>query len=209
MLISRKHNFIFIHIYKNAGTSIVSALRPFDAQGRLGQLINQASKKINIPSPFFDPQPFHDHITASEMIDALGKELFDSFFSFAFVRNPWDWQVSLYKFMLKDTDHYQHELVKNLGSFEEYIKWRCENEVRYQKDFIYSEKNELLIDFVGKFENIDADFKKICSHIRVTATLPKLNVSNTEPYQQFYTDKTRDLVRRIYKPDIELFEYDF
>ena len=29
MLISEKYNFIFVHIYKNAGTSITHALRPF------------------------------------------------------------------------------------------------------------------------------------------------------------------------------------
>ena len=209
MLMSRERKFIFIHIYKNAGTSIVAALKPFVEEGCLQQFANLALKKVNIPSPFFDSQPFHSHITASEMIDALGKELFDSYFSFAFVRNPWDWQVSLYKYMLKDANHFQHELVKNLGSFEEYIHWRCENDVRYQKDYIYSNKNELLIDFVGRYENIDADFEKICTHIGISASLPKLNVSNIQPYQEFYTDKTRDLVRRIFKPDIELLDYDF
>lgn len=208
MLISRKHNFIFIHIYKNAGTSIASALQPF-AQGQLQQVVNRGLKKFNIPSPFFDPQPFYSHIKASELIDVLGQETFNSFFSFAFVRNPWDWQVSLYKYMLKETSHHQHELVKKLGNFEAYIQWRCENEVKYQKDFIYSEKNELLIDFVGKYENLDTDFNKICSQIGVSAYLPKLNISNTQPYQQFYTNKTKELVRRTFEPDIKLFEYDF
>lgn len=208
MLISKKHKFIFIHIYKNAGTSISCALEPF-AQARLQQGINRGLKKLKIPSPFFDPQPFHSHVKASELVDALGQETFDSFFSFAFVRNPWDWQVSLYKFMLKETKHPQHELAKKLGSFEKYIKWRCENEVRYQKDFIYSKQDKLLIDFVGKYENIGVDFDKICSKIGVSASLPKLNVSNTRPYQQFYNNKTKELVGRTFKPDIELFEYDF
>ena len=209
MLISRKCGFLFIHIYKNAGTSITSSLSSFTGQSRLLMTANRIFKMVNIPTPFYDPQPFHDHITASELIDAMGKDLFNSFFSFAFVRNPWDWQVSLYKFMLKEPKHHQHKLIKSLGNFEEYIEWRCENDLWFQKDFICSENDELLIDFVGKFENIDADFRKICSRIGISASLPKLNVSNTKPYQEFYTDKSRELVRQSFAPDIELFEYEF
>ncbi len=207
MLISKKHNFMFIHIYKNAGTSITAALKPF-ALNRWEWVINRALKKLKI-STRFDPQPFSDHVKASEIINAIGRESFNSFFSFAIVRNSWDWQVSLYKFMLKTTNHPQHDLVKNLGSFDEYIRWRCENEVIFQKDFIYSNDGELLVDFVGRFENLDADFEKICSCIGISTTLPKLNVSNTKPYQQYYTDETKKLVRQTFSPDIALFGYDF
>ena len=208
MLISKKRNFIFIHVYKNAGTSITCALNPF-VQGRLQRMTDRALRRINVWSPFFDTQPFHIHIKTSELIEAMVEESFNSFFSFAFVRNPWDWQVSLYRFMLKQKDHHQHLLVKRLGSFGDYIKWRCEGEVRYQKDFICSGRGELLVDFVGRYENIESDFNKVCSRIGVSASLPQLNVSNTQPYQQFYTDETRELVRRTFEPDIELFEYEF
>ena len=208
MLISKKHNFLFVHIYKNAGTSVNYALKQF-ALSQWQWIIYQTLKKANIPPPFLNPQPFHGHIKASELIDALGRETFDSFFSFAIVRNPWDWQVSLYKYMLGSKTHHQHELVKELGGFEEYIKWRCENEVRYQKDFIYSKNNELLVDFVGRFEDLDVDFKHICSRIGVSASLPKLRVSNTTPYQGYYTEKTKGLVMQTFEPDVKAFEYSF
>ena len=208
MLISEKHNFIFIHIYKNAGTSITNILEPF-VLGKWQGKVHKALNKLSIPSPFFDPHPFHGHIKASEIIDSLGRDKFDSFFSFAIVRNPWDWQVSFYNYMLKQKDHHQHELVKELGSFDGYIKWRCENEVRYQKDFIYSKNNELLVNFVGRYESLDVDFSRICSRIGISASLPKLNVSNTKPYQSYYTEKTKDLVRQAFEPDIKTFDYDF
>ena len=208
MLISKKHNFIFIHIYKNAGTSITRALKPF-ALSRWQMAGHKLFKKAGISSPFFDPQPFHGHITASEMIDSLGREKFNSFFSFAIIRNPWDWQVSLYNYMLKLETHHQHELVKKLGNFEEYIKWRCKNEVRYQKDFIYSENNNLLVNYVGRYEDLNNEFSKICSQIGISTFLPELNVSNKKPYQQFYNDETKELVRRAFEPDIKLFDYEF
>ena len=67
------------------------------------------------------------------------------------------------------------------------------------------------MNFVGRFETIEADFEKVCLEINVSASLPKLNVSNknNEPYQSFYTDTTRELVEQAFKPDIELFGYEF
>lgn len=206
MLLSRKNKFIFIHIYKNAGTSITSALLPFSAN-KLQRGVNRALRKINISA--LDHRPYPTHISAPEIIQDMGRKAFESFFSFAIVRNPWDWQVSLYTFMLKDTTHIQHELIKSFSDFDEYIRWRCAEDVRFQKDFIYSEADELLVDFVGRFENLEKDFQKICTQIGVSATLAKQNISNIKPYREYYNDETRELVRQTFEADIALFQYDF
>jgi hypothetical protein len=207
MLISKNHNFIFIHIYKNAGTSITKALMPF-AANKMQCNISKLLRKIGI-SPYFDPQPYHGHINASELASKIGCEKFNSYFSFAFVRNPWDWQVSLYTFMLKDNQHYQHKLAKSFLDFNEYIEWRCANEVKYQKDFVLSEEGELLVDFIGKYENLEEDFKKICRQIGISASLPKFNVSKTRPYQEYYNNKSIEHVRKTFEPDIRMFNYTF
>lgn len=188
MIISEKYKFIFIHIYKNAGTSIRSALSPFST--------------MSVSSQFTT-----NHATAHEIKEKIG-EKFNEYFSFAIVRNPWDWQVSLYSYILKNEFHPHHNLVKNLGSFEEYIKWRCKNDVHYQKDFIY-QNNELLVNFVGRYENLDSDFQKICSRIGICTKLPKLNVSNTTPYQKFYSETTKNLIKEVFEPDIRTFNYEF
>lgn len=207
MLISQKHRFIFIHIYKNAGSSITRALRPLIASN-LRWNVNKACKKLGVN--FLDPCPYAPHIKASDLMQEMGKDAFDSYFSFAIVRNPWDWQVSLYKFMLKGTTHWQHELAKSFKNFDEYIQWRCEEEVRCQKDFVYSSDGELLVDFVGRYENIDEDFKKICNRISISPiSLPKVNLSNTRPYQEYYNEATIELVRKTFEPDISLFDYSF
>jgi len=216
MLISKKYKFIFIHIYKNAGTSIASALKPYAqsdwqiaTNNRWQRAANRFIKKLNFPSPFFDPHPFDSHITAAELIENLGMDYFKSFYSFAIVRNPWDWQVSMYKFMLKDASHQHHEIAKGFNNFDEYIRWRCEYDANYQKDFIYSKSNKLLVDYVGRFENLGNDFKKICDQIGVNAELPKLNVSNTDGYRQFYSEESKELVRKTFEADIDIFGYDF
>jgi len=139
----------------------------------------------------------------------LGQDHFDTYFSFAIIRNPWDWQVSLYFYILKDINHFQNKFINRIGSFDEYIRWRCAEEVRFQKDFVYSENGELLVDFVGRFESIEDDFRIICDRICIEARLPRLNASNHKNYRQYYTDETCELVRQAFEPDINLFSYDF
>lgn len=217
MLISESHNFIFIHIYKNAGTSITAALKPFATslfQERVSSAISRYPLLRNL-EPFlmrfdrFNPTPYNSHIAARQVVAELGEENYGSYFSFAFIRNPWDWQVSLYSYMLKNTTHYQHELVKDLGSFDEYLRWRCAGEVRYQRNFIYSDKGDLLVDFVGRFEQLNEDFQKICSRIGITVTLPKMNVSSTGSYRDYYNKETVELVNTVFELDIDTFGYSF
>lgn len=206
MLLSRKHSFLFVHIYKNAGSSIVNALLPFattDFQQRLNRLFSPAGIS------YFDHQPYRDHVTATELVDAMSYRVFRSFFSFAIVRNPWSWQVSQYTYMLKNADHFQHEMVKRFGTFEEYIEWRCVHDRRLQKDFLFSGSGEQLVDFIGRYENLDRDFEAICSRIGIAAALPRLNASGDKPYCEYYSDATVARVREAFAPDIELFGYEF
>lgn len=209
MLISKRHKFIFVHIPKNAGTSFTKSLLPY-TEDRWKLVLNKILAKVHLPKiRAWDPKRFVAHLTAQEMIDLFGEEQYKLCFSFAVVRNPWDSQVSLYSYVLKTPHHYQHEIIKGLGTFDNYIRWRCNNYVRFQKDYIYSSQGELLVDYVARFETLAHDFAKICARIGVDASLPMLNVSNTKPYQSFYTDETRRMVAEAYAPDIELFGYSF
>ena len=209
MLISNRHKFIFIHIYKNAGTSISDSLLPYAAtQGEI--FVYKVLRKLHLTkvSPW-EPYGGARHLQAQEIIEHMGEEKFRSYFSFTIVRNPWDWQVSLYSYMLKNERHVQHEKIRRLGTFDNYIQWRCASEVRFQKDFVYSPDGELLVNYVGRFESLSHDFAEICKHIGIAATLPMLNVSNTKPYQSFYSNETRCMVAETFAPDIELFGYSF
>ncbi len=206
MLISHKHRFIFIHIYKNAGTSITQALLPF-ALDSLPGMLRHFQKKPSTSDVTLRPYP--PHITAKSIAEKIGRDHFRSYFSFAIVRNPWDWQVSLYTYMLQSPQHYQHKLVKSFRSFDEYIIWRCDKDIRLQKDFIYSEDGEKLVDFIGRYENLNEDFKTICSRINIPANLRHLNKSRTKPYQDYYSQDIKERVAQAFKPDINLFQYDF
>ena len=206
MLISHKNKFIFVHIYKNAGTSIENALQVY-AANKFWRGVYHISHNLRIgKNPI---KPCEQHAKAPEIKACVGEDIYSNYFSFAFVRNPWDWQVSLYKYSLKKEGHFQHALIKSLGSFDSYIEWRCNNEVELQKSFILSDSGESLVNFIGRFENLENDFDKVCSYLNISAKLPRLKVSNTVPYRNYYSDFSKKLVAETYVEDIDTFKYTF
>ena len=74
---------------------------------------------------------------------------------------------------------------------------------------IYSKDGELLVNFVGRYETLNEDFETICSHIGISTSLPTLNVSKTRPYQSYYNEDTRELVRQTFDTDVSFFEYSY
>lgn len=205
MIISHRKKFIFIHVYKVAGTSIYTTLKKYESiNSRIYRFLSR-----NYPKLF--TVKFPPHTKACELKQALPPGIFNSYFKFAFVRNPWDWQVSLYCFMLKQKKHSQHHIVSKMN-FEEYIEWAVNTQLNLQKDMLFSEKNELLVDFIGKFENLEEDFRKVCEIIGINDTqLPHVNKSprNKTSYREYYNEKTKELVYQGFKTDIELFGYEF
>ena len=215
MLVSHTHKFVFIHIYKTAGTSVAKALAPYNVsphKRRTARLL----KRLRAPfPPTWDPGLSVDHKTAIESRDRLGAETFDDFFSFSFVRNPWDWQFSLYQYVLRNADHAQHDHFLQMGSFNRYVQWLCEDEVahrddRCQSDFLCNEQGELMVDFVGRFESLASDFADVCQRIGIKATLPRLNSSRDRvDYRSRCNDRSAELIAIRYASDIERFGYRF
>ena len=80
MLISRKHNFLFVHVYKNAGMSVSKALSPFAVRKYQRETV-RVLKQLNLPCPTrWDPNPFDTHATASDLVTVMGQPEFNSFF---------------------------------------------------------------------------------------------------------------------------------
>lgn len=83
MLISHEYNFIFIHIGKTGGTSIEKVLCEY-----LNTDFEETKK---------DPDGnWWKHAWAKDMRKRVGLEIWRDYFTFSFVRNPYDMILSLY-----------------------------------------------------------------------------------------------------------------
>lgn len=210
MLISYSHQFIFVHVYKVAGTSVRHSLSPYarDPERYLpSRLFKRLSGHRVLPQRGL--VALTTHSSARKIKQALPLDVFEQFYKFAFVRNPWDWQVSLYHFMLKERSHHQHDLMKLQQSFDQYIEWRVNEDRRLQKDFVVNENGELIVDFIGRYETLEQDFAAVCDQVGLKYHLPHLNTSSHRDYKALYTPKTSALVAEAFREDIEFFGYTF
>jgi hypothetical protein len=206
MLINEKHNYIYVHVYKVAGQSVKLALRRYDYRF-LPVLRTPLAKIVESPQAYTF-RSLDAHSTAAQIRDHLGQEKWDSMFSFSFVRNPWDWQVSLYHFIQINKFNPQRRMVSEM-TFDEYIRWRVAEDRHLQKDFVYDRHDNLLVDFVGKLEHLHDDFATVCGRIGIDANLPHENASVHGAWRSYYNDETIKLIADAYAPDIEAFGYTF
>jgi len=133
---------------------------------------------------------------------------------FAFVRNPWGRLVSTYENKVSQPNSPRIKFFKQFkgGSFKEFIRWIGLNgddhdrHIKQQTSLVPYD----LVDFIGKFENIQQDFNKLCDKIGIRQQqLPHLNKTNHKHYTEYYDDETREIVAERYAKDIEYFGYKF
>ncbi|WP_136809641.1 sulfotransferase family 2 domain-containing protein [Desulfosediminicola flagellatus] len=233
-MICHHYKCVFIHIPKNAGQSIEHVFLKslgLTWETRASLLLRENGH------PALGP-PRLAHLKAQDYVGCnyLSQELFDTYYRFTFVRNPWSRVVSLYKYLgysrrlsfkdfLKDT--FLHGILPNMYWF-----------VCPQSELIYSEDGELLVDYIGRFETLQSDFDQICMHIGFPQTpLPHINISREKrdtqnflqrggtaimnrlrkadsfpsyaSYCDYYDQETFDIVADIYQKDIDNFKYSF
>jgi len=120
------------------------------------------------------------------------------YFSFAFIRNPWDRTVSSY--------HYATAKKKINGTFEDYVRSFVGNENKKLAQYNMV-KN---CSFVGRFEYIQDDFSQICDLIGIERiTLPHVWKTEHDHYSSYYTDELKEIVYNHQSGDIENFGYSF
>jgi hypothetical protein len=203
MILNKKYNFLYVHIQKTAGTSI---------SYRLFELDNTVL--LNYGHSF---------------IDSVDYSTYNKFYKFCFVRNPFDRLVSWYNMMLHKGvgNDFSKYLLTNSKNFSEFInltkiiyetnklEWDGKNPYPKsigfnQLDYVSDNKGNVLVDFIGRFENLNEDYDKIIEKIGVkNLPLPHLNKFEYKDYRTYYTDKDIEKVYKIYEKDIKYFGYEF
>ncbi|MCI7765075.1 sulfotransferase family 2 domain-containing protein, partial [Helicobacter sp.] len=191
-----KYKCVFIHVPKVAGSSIE-------------RVVYQTDRWLV------------GHAKASQYVK-FDKNKFESYFSFGFVRNPYDRVVSAYHYLKNDSPNpldveWGRLHIDNL-TFEEFIlrlqdeyfkeRILLKNHFSFQYKYLCDENMNILVNFVGKFENLEEDFQKILKILSRKDELVHVNKSNHASYKNYYNDAMYKIVREIYRDDFEIFDYD-
>jgi hypothetical protein len=200
MIISHEKKFIFVHIPKTGGTSISHCLKRYASYNVSGEY-RLKGKKILHPS-------LKKHAQASQIKKYVSKKVWDSYFKFALVRNPWDLFVSLYFWLKPRSEILKKKLFKQfLVDFYKDLE-SAKLMGGGQTPFIY-EGGRCLVDFVGSFEDYDNSIKIIEKRIGVPIETPHIFKTNHKHYSAYYNSKTKRIVAEVCSKDIKNFGYSF
>lgn len=221
MIISHSHKFIFVHIYKCAGTSMAISLGDYGCSQNLSTHATAFEIKSIIETGEFEKFHWDYYLKKPSEWEVLreNSNAWNEYFTFAFVRNPFDWMVSLYFWLINSKSNDMSDFARRLG-FEGFLK-HLRNSIfdnfksgsgkiyrRPQSKFI-NDKDGRIVDFVGRFENLNNDFNYVCKRIGVKESLGKINAGNHKHYRKYYNENTKAIIRHLYKEDLELFGYEF
>jgi hypothetical protein len=217
MLISYTHKFIFFHVAKVAGLSVREALKAYAQKPERFKIKQPPKQSGGKPNPLYNMWVILLlHTKAKDAKKELPEDVYNNFYKFAFVRNPWDWQVSMYHFILKEPSHIRHHLVKSMAGFDEYLEWVINTKnpyargaAKFQKDMVTDGEGRLIVDFIGRYETLARDFHHVCKVLNIEASPPQLNSTVHRNYRSYYNERTRKIVEEHFKEDIEMFGYTF
>ena len=115
--------------------------------------------------------------------------------------------------------HEWNENICEYNNFQDFCKDFPNNSLRHDIHFLpmYNQMSidgEMVMDYVGRFENMTEDFADIMYKLTGEAFSLKRHVRKTESknnysYRETYDDETKKIIENYYQKDIEYFNYRF
>jgi len=169
------------------------------------------------------------HRPALDVQQGMHPSRWESFFKFAFVRNPLDRLVSAYfHFVQKPRkagefaeyqvcymqikEHHARYASGPLEGFPEFIQQfdlehlqKTINHFRPQVYFVCDQQGSLLLDFLGRVETLDKDWETVCGLAgQPHLPLARRNATVHRPWQDYYTPELRRLAVALYYYDADV-----
>ena len=203
-MINHQYRCVFVHIPKTAGKSI---------------------------QRFFGME-WQKHKDLSRYAEELERQLFESYFKFAVVRNPWDRILSDYNFQKKKKSNPDDKLfaLDDRGRTRKFAEWV---ETALSKPFHYEARRwggevspgihrwspqldwislngKIAVDCVLRMESLQEDFQGVLRILgQPSEELPCRNWKFHAHYSHYYDEGTKKMVGDYYAKDIEAFGYRF
>jgi hypothetical protein len=139
----------------------------------------------------------------------LSPREYRQYFKFTFVRNPWARVFSWYQNVMRDRLHRNTLGIPDACSLSEFVHLNAEQwALRPQLHWIKDRSGKIALDFIGRYESLEDDFKIVCQRLGIVdSKLPKMLTSEDQEYTAYYDQDSRELIARRYAPEIEIFGF--
>lgn len=230
MIISHKHKFIFLKTQKTAGTSVEIALSKFcgtdDVITPISAKDEQIRRKMGHPGPQGHLAPvsdygprdllkllagfkrklrYYNHISAKDVRERIGSDVWDSYYKFCIERNPWDRVISLY---------YYRNRREPRPTMAEFLRSGAPSVLKRLGIELYSIDGEVAVDRVCLFEELQDELEEVRQGLGLPEPLdlPRAKASyrkDRRHYRESYGKEERAMVEELFSQEIALHGFEF
>jgi hypothetical protein len=222
VLVSHRHRFVHAKTRKTASTSVESYFEPLcmaDGEWTPRHYREEYVSAAGIVGYRGPPRTraarWWNHMPAALIRERLGAETWNAYFKFCVIRNPFEKAVSAYYYATCLGSSAQ----RRPGTWsdddpERFAAWLARAPSLDDRE-IFCIDGRFALDDVIRYETLQADLERICRHLRVVwepAALPAFKAGIRPPQataERLYTPRSRALVARACRFELEQFGYDF
>jgi Sulfotransferase family len=199
---------IFFHVGKAGGTAVEYMLMPnhqLDPMVANTHLLFGLDRQLGI---------YLQHASCKLTQEIVGADIFEEYFKFTIVRNPYTRMVSAY--------YYLYEFHRNrYGSFRDYIlalPSQINDPVLLRGSHVISQSHythidgRQSVDYIGRFEQLDLAAMEISNNLSLSAQLPRVKFPRVAQRPagdgwELYDEDTIAVIQEVYALDFELYGY--
>jgi hypothetical protein len=228
MLVSHRHKFIFIKTVKTAGTSVESDFERYCMPD--GEWYEQHQRDsyesesgvIGFRGQITGENPkWYHHMPACQIRSLVGDEIWNSYFKFTIIRNPWDKAMSAFFYFGKDyKPKFKQDLFQRLchpsytSEQRRFLNWMThEKPPRDRRKYLIGK--EICVDEFIRFESLHDGIESICNKIGIPwdeTRLPKFKMGIRDRAvkpRQIYTPAALRKIDKYYAYEIKNFGYSY
>lgn len=225
MLVSHRYEFIYTKTFKTAGTSVEVFFEPYcmpEGEWTFSHSRPQTVTDAGIIAYRGSDEvgkKWRHHMPVREIRSKLGEEVWNSYFKFCVIRNPYDKAVSMYNWVRRNPKGHLKTCLINLATntstrllqldFQRYARIAGVDRDKYVLD------GSFCLDDIIFFERLQKDTQRICNTLQLPVDevdLPRLKSGIRKPMYDtvdYYNATSRRLIEEKFRPEIEAFGYTF
>jgi len=229
MLVSHRYRFIYTKTLKTASTSVESYFERYcmpEGEWKRSEEREPYESPTGIigyrgPGPVA-PGRWFNHMPAARIKAQIGADVWNNYFKFCVIRNPFDKVLSAFQHLGKN---YSIPSDPDGLSFRQQHPSFTEEQLRFLHWLVFREppidRDKYLIDSVFcmddviRYETLESDLERICSRLKLPwepSLLPKFKWSARRKeglLSQLYTPPAIESVERFYRYELEAFGYSY
>ncbi len=217
MLISHVSKFIYLKTRKTAGTSVEIYFEPYcvdpkNYNGEQHEREEEVSSWGVVGARRKQSGEWFNHMSAQQVLERVGPEIWDAYYKFCVIRNPFDKTVS---YFWHDLEPGSREALRRAefsavrGAFEAWTRLG-----RFPLDaFLYTLKGAPAVDDFIRYERLHEDLRRVCGKLALPWQPERLGRYKSElrrrgeSFEEYYTPAAAARVAEAFAWELDYFRY--